>query len=140
MDTPDSGSTITVGAEEWEIVDPLLFVGLRFWEDDLTEIEFNVFTNSAQRGLNLVYNDDIWQMALIAVHCDQRSQLVDDSECSFTDEEVIIVNPQAQVRELTTECEELEVSGQGTVSIEGTIVYETIVGRLFSRDERITRA
>lgn len=124
VDTPDTGGTITVGREEWEIVDPVLFVGPRVGGDDSTEVEFNVFTNNAEKGLNLVYNNDSGQMSLAAVHYDQRSQPVDGSGCSLTDEEVMIVNPQMEFHELTIECEELEVPGLGTVSIEGSVVYE----------------
>lgn len=124
VDTPDTGGTITVGDEEWEIVDPVLFVGRRFRGDELTEVEFNIFTNNVQKGLNLVYNHDSGQMALIAVHFDQRSQPVDGSGCTLMDEEVMVVNPQTQFRQLTIECEELEVPELGTVTIEGSVVYE----------------
>lgn len=126
VDTPDTGGTITIGGEEWEIVNPLLFVGPRFRGDELTEIEFNLFTNSAEKGLNLVYNDDSGRMALTAIHYDQRSQPVEGSGCNLMDEEVMIVNPQMEFHELTIDCEDLEVPGLGTVSIEGSVVYEKI--------------
>lgn len=126
VDTPDTGGTITVGDEKWEVVDPLLFVGPRFRGDELTEIEFNVFTSNAQKGLNLIYNDDSGQMALTAVHFDERPQPVDGSGCTLMDETVMVLNPQAEFHELTIECEDVEVPDLGTVSIEGTVVYEKI--------------
>lgn len=124
LDLPDTGGTVTVGDEEWEIVDPLLFIGPRFLGDDMTANEFLVWTRDARKGLGFTYNDETGTMSLVSVYFEEGPQDVDSTDCSLMDDEVMTVNPQTQFRELTINCESVDVPGLGTVGIAGALVYE----------------
>lgn len=123
LDLPETGGTVAVGDREWEIVDPLLFVGPGFFGDDMTEIEFLLWTRDAREGLGFRYNDETGVMSLATVHFDERMRDVGQAECTLTDDEVTVVNPESQYRELTIDCVNVEVPDLGIVDITGSVVY-----------------
>lgn len=126
VDLPETGGTITVGDQIWEIVDPFLFIGPRFLGDDMTATEFLVWTRDAREGMRFIYNDETGLISFVAVDLDETSHEIDSSDCSLTDEEVMILNPQTQFRELTIDCAAVDVPDLGTVDITGSITYQKV--------------
>lgn len=126
LDLPETGGVIAVGDEEWDIVDPLLFIGPRFRGDDMTAIDFLLWTGGAQHGLGFTYNDETGVMSLATVYFDERHLDVGSADCMLTDEEVMILNPQTQYRELMIECENVDVPDLGSVEIAGSVVYQKV--------------
>lgn len=126
LDLPETGGTVTVGDQVWEIVDPLLFIGPRFLGDDMTATEFLVWTRDARQGLRFTYNDETGLISFVAVDFEETSHEIDSSDCSLIDEEVMILNPQTQFRELTIDCANVGVPDLGTVEITGSITYQKV--------------
>jgi len=126
LDLPDTGGTVAVGDREWDIVDPLLFVGPGFFGDDMTAIEFLLWTRDALEGLGFRYDNETGVVSLATVHFDERTRDVGRADCTLTDDEVMVVNPQSQYRELTIGCENVDVPDMGTVDITGSVVYEKV--------------
>lgn len=124
LDLPETGGAVTVGDQVWEIVDPLLFIGPRFRGDPMTAVEFLLWTREARQGLGLRYNDETGLISLATVYYDDRSRAVGPADCIMTDEDVMILNPQTQFRELTIECANVDAGDLGTVEITGTVLYQ----------------
>lgn len=124
LDLPETGGVITVGDEEWEIVDPLLFIGPRFRGDHMTAVEFLLWTGEARQGLGLRYNDETGVISPATIYFDDRSRDVGPADCTMIDVEVMILNPQTQFRELTIDCVNIDVADLGTDRITGTVVYQ----------------
>ena len=127
LDLPETGGVITVGDEEWEIVDPLLFIGPRFQGQGggAADLGLSLRPTDLDRGLFLAYDMDADRLIPATIFYDETVTEMTGS-CTLTDVEVMILNPQTQFRELTIDCENVDVPDLGTVEITGTVVYEKI--------------
>ena len=126
IDLPETGGSVTVGDQVWEIVDPLLFIGPRFRGDPMTAVEFLLWTRDARQGLRFIYNDETGLISFVAVDFDETSHEINSSACSLTDEEVMTLNPQTQFRELNIDCGAVDIGDLGTVEITGSITYQKV--------------
>lgn len=126
VDTPGTGGTITVGDEEWEIVDPVLLVGPQFHGSNggAGEITLALNPEDPSKGLSLHYDIEADHLSPGKVSYEGTATDLTPDACDIVSETVMVVNPQVEFHELTITCEDFEVPEMGTVSIEGTVVYE----------------
>ncbi len=127
LDLPETGGVIMVGDEQWEIVDPLLFVGPSFQGQGggAADLGLSLNPKDPNRGLFLAYDIDTERLTPATIFYDETVAEMTGT-CMLTDEEVMILNPQTQFRELTIDCENVEVGDLGTVEITGSVVYQKV--------------
>ena len=131
-DLPETGGTVTVGDEIWEIVDPVLIigpagpaiaresgeVGMLLQADVHTgSIFFALLDDQSLQARSVHYEDETGQT---------RTVELSPNACSVATEDVAVINPQAEIVELTFDCAPVEVGGLGSVPIEGTVLFERI--------------
>lgn len=126
VDTPDTGGTITVGNEEWEVVDPVLLVGPQFHGSNggAGEITLALNPEEPSKGLSLYYDIEADHLSPGKVSYEGTATDLARDACDIVSETVMVVNPQVEFHELTISCEDVEVPELGTISIEGRVVYE----------------
>lgn len=124
-DLPETGGTVTVGTETWEIVDPMLIVGLQVFGDSDQPGMSLAPPDLAQRDLFFSFTDD-HRLQLQSVIYGEEVVEVSPSECTVSTEDLAVVNPQASIVELDFLCEGIEIPGLGTVPIEGNVVFDRI--------------
>ncbi len=126
VEIPETGGTITVGGEEWEVVpDVILFVG-GSWigEDDQPGLALN----TDELGAVFVrYDADSDTFAVWGVTNDGSDMAeISPEACHVDIEELMVVNPESRIRQLTIACDAVQVPGMGSVSIDGDVVFQEI--------------
>lgn len=123
LEIPETGGVLTVGDEQWEVSEPLLLLG------DIPgagsgEVGLWLTESDHLRGVFLAYQPEIDTLRLAKVRDDEGMvRDVESSECSIDDRQVLVINPDARLMELTLSCD-VEIPDLG--SVEGTILYERI--------------
>lgn len=128
LDIPDIGGTISVGDEEWEVVDSRLLVGPAFQGSGGGSGEIGLPLNPEEPGKGIFLPYDIEADLLLPGNLSYAGAVTDltPDACDIVSETLMVVNPQAEYHELTISCEDVDVPDLGTVSIEGTVVYEKL--------------
>jgi len=130
LDLPETGGTIMVGDETWEIGEygrQVLLIGqvqrgvvgsqgLRLSPDDPD--------GPLMRQLSFAYDLNSERLMLESVFYDGVVTEVDADECSVETEELAVVNPQRSIHQLEFSCGSIEVGDLGPVSLLGTVVFE----------------
>lgn len=131
VDIPDTGGTISVGDEEWEIVDPVLVVAPSSLDDDMTAVAFLLESEEPPRTLHLSYDATADRISIVGFSVPREDfRELPAGECDVNDETLMAVNPEAEIRELTISCEEVDVPDMGTIDIEGSVVYQILFGAM----------
>lgn len=131
IDMPDTGGTITVGDEEWEIVDPVLVVAPSSLDDDMTAVAFPLQSEEPPRTLHLSYDATADRISIVGFSVPREDfRELPAGECDVNDETLMAVNPEAEIRELTISCEQVDVPDMGTIDIEGSVVYQILFGAM----------
>lgn len=123
VDIPDSGGILTVGDEEWEIVDPVQIVGRGSAAEDSPMIQL---TSPHQNSLWISFDDQTGSLHPVAVSTEDGLNEVSPDACSITSEKLVPISPQSELHEMTVVCEAVDVPGMGSVAIEGTVIYEKV--------------
>lgn len=128
LDIPDIGGTLIVGDEEWEVVDSRLLVGPQFQGSNggSGEIGLSLNPEEPSKGLFLSYDLETDQLSPGNVFYEETVTDLSPDACDIVSETLMVVNPQAEYHELSITCESVDVPDLGTVSIEGTVVYEKL--------------
>lgn len=131
VDIPDTGGTITVGDEEWEIVDPVLVVAPSSLDDDMTAVRFPLESEEPPRTVHLSYDATADRISIVGFSVPREDlRELPTEECDINDETLMAVNPEAEIREVTISCEEVDVPDMGTIDIEGSVVYQILFGAM----------
>lgn len=131
VDMPDTGGTITVGNEEWEIVDPVLVVAPSSLDDDMTAVAFPLQSEDPPRTIHLSYDATADRIILTGFSVAQEGfQELAAGACTITDETLTVVNPEAEIRQLTIECVGVDIPDVGPVDLEGSVIYQILFGAL----------
>lgn len=128
VDLPDIGGTLMVGEETWEIVDPVLIVAPGFRGDPMTGLGFALNPEEPGKGLRLSYDSETGVLSPSTLIYDEIAHELNSATCTITDETLLVVNPEAEINELTIDCENVDTPGVGTIEIEGTVVYQKLYG------------
>lgn len=127
LETPETGGTITVGEEQWEIVEPRLFVADRPVVVGETDIGLWLTGDDHFRGIFLEYDPEGDTLRLARLRDDEGLlHEVVSAACTIDDQETMVINPDARLMELTLFCEDVEIAGMEPQLIEGTVLYEKI--------------
>lgn len=127
LDVPETGGTLTVGDEDWEIIEPTLVVGPTFQGQGggAGEVGLPLNVEDPDKGMFLAYDMGSERLTPATILYDGTVNEI-SGDCTITDEELMVVNPQTRFRELTLDCEDVEIPGVGTVEITGNVVYQEI--------------
>ncbi|MFP3882515.1 MAG: hypothetical protein ACLFWH_09365 [Actinomycetota bacterium] len=128
LDIPDIGGTISVGDEEWEVVDSRLLVGPTFQGSNGGSGEIGLPLNPEEPGKGIFLSYDLETDRLSPGNVSYDGTITDlaPDACDLVSETLMVVNPQAEYHELTITCENVDVPDLGVVSIEGSVVYEKL--------------
>ncbi|MFP4073101.1 MAG: hypothetical protein ACLFRT_08030 [Actinomycetota bacterium] len=128
LDIPDIGGTISVGDEEWEVVDSRLLVGPTFQGSNGGSGEIGLPLNPEEPGKGIFLSYDLETDRLSPGNVSYDGTITDlaPDACDLVSETLMVVNPQAEYHELTITCENVDVPNLGVVSIEGSVVYEKL--------------
>jgi hypothetical protein len=127
LDLPEIGGTMTVGEEVWEINEALLLIGPSFGGSGAGEIGLSLGPEGSDEALFLSYDMDSGSLSPATLLYDGDLHDISGARCDLSTEELMVVNPQVRVLELTIRCEEVGLEGAGSVTIEGTVTYEQIL-------------
>lgn len=125
LELPDLGGVLTVGGEEWEILDPVLVVGASV-PDGAGELGLSLNPEEPENGMFLSYDLETGRLFPGTLLYDGTTSDLEGVSCSIRDETIIAVNPAAEINELTLDCADVEIEGLGQVDISGTIVYQKL--------------
>lgn len=130
LDLPDTGGTVTVGDVTFEPEDPFLFIGPTFeGGGGMKETGLNLFNPLAGpddedlAGVYFSYDRATDTLTLSRVSLRGGLAEISGGECETEDEQLAVVNPQTSIWELTFSCDSVDVSSQGALPVEGTVVY-----------------
>jgi hypothetical protein len=126
LELPDLGGVLTVGEENWEIVDPVLVVGPSFRGSGTGELGLSLNPDEPEKGVFLSYDLESGRLFPATLLYDGNITDLEGVSCSIQDETIMVVNPQAEVNELTLDCDDVEIDGLGSIDIGGTIVYQKL--------------
>jgi hypothetical protein len=126
LDLPEFGGVLTVGEEEWDIVDPVLIVGPGFRGGGAGELGLALNPDEPEKGMFLSYDLDSGRLSPGTLLYDGTVNELKGVACFISDETIMVVNPQAEVNELTLDCDDVEIDGLGPIDIGGTIVYQKL--------------
>jgi len=132
LDLPKTGGAVTVGDVTFEPEDPLLFIGPSFEGSGQQEIGLNLFTPDIGPGAEdtaavyFVYDGTTDTLTLTQVGLRRGLGEVAPGECESQNEELAVINPQASIWEVTFSCQSVDVSSQGSVPVEGTVIYQKV--------------
>lgn len=132
LDIPEQGGTLRIGdetsGEEWEIVpDVVLITG----EDRFFGADGNpglvLSTDNPSTWMRLTYDTD--SDVLIPDIFTYSGNEIDlsSAECTTQDVELLVMSPEGQARELTVDCQSVEMQGRGTVGLHVEAVYHKIL-------------
>lgn len=127
LEIPETGGVLTVGNEQWEAVQPMLMLG------GLGSISVGDSGNGLwlgdfehTKGVFLEHDEDSGTLSLSSMIHDGEIHEIASASCTIDGQELMVLNPEARLIELTIFCEAVEVPGLGTVLIEGTVIYDEI--------------
>jgi hypothetical protein len=126
LDLPETGGTITVGEEVWEVAEAYLIIGPSFPGSDAGDIGLSLSPGETDDVLFLAYDIDIGDLSPGFLQIDGTRHDISGARCDLSTQELVVVNPQAQILELSVGCEAVELPGLGSITIEGTVIYQQI--------------
>jgi len=138
LDLPETGGTIMVGDETWEIASgpdssPLLFIGPGGPGGAVFQQgEIGLFLQVADgpdlghRSLFFGYDGESDRLTLQSINLRGATVEISPSACDVETELLVQINPQASIEELTFSCDPIGVAGMGSVPISGTVVFEKV--------------
>jgi len=123
---PDIGGKLTVGDEEWQITPNALIVGgFVSGGTDGTVPGFRLESDNGN-SIWIGHDQDSDTLFVATIFSGEELVEVPHDFCTVTSEELMVINPGAQIHEMGIDCQAVEVPGLGTVPIDGTVVYEKI--------------
>jgi hypothetical protein len=126
LDLPDTGGVLTVGEENWEIIDPVLLVGAVFQGGGAGEIGLSLNPEDPDRGFAFSYDIDSGALTPARIFYEEAVTEISPGACQVSVEELMMVNPSAQYLELSLRCDAVSIEGLGSVPVDGTIVFQRI--------------
>lgn len=124
LDLPETGGVLTVGTEEWDIVDPVLIVGAT--RPGADELGLSLNPEEPEKGLFLSYDLESGRLFPGSLLYDGTTIDLEGVSCSISDQTIMVINPEAEINELTLDCDDVEIEGLGPVEVSGTIVYQKL--------------
>ena len=126
-DLPESGGTVEVGDETWQIPEAFLFTfqGPAVAGPD-DEYNMGLVDEEAGGAIYFRYDIQTHQLTVANVARGEESADVPADACELRERELGRNNPRTTVVELTIRCAGVDVPGLGTVSINGTVIVDRI--------------
>jgi len=138
LDLPETGGTIMVGDETWEIASdqdssPVLFIGpggeggAVFQEGQIgLFLEVVNGPDLRHRSVFFGYDGESDRLTLQGINLGGANAEVSPGACDVETELLVQINPQASIEQLTFSCDPIGVAGMGSVPISGTVTFEKI--------------
>jgi hypothetical protein len=131
LDLPDTGGTVTVGDLTFDPVDPILFIGAAFQGSGVQETGLRLANDETDPQSSayvfFAYDAASDSLRLSEVYYRVGVAAVEPGECTSQTEELVVINPQASVWEITFSCESVDVSSHGSLPVEGQVVFEKVL-------------
>ena len=124
---PETGGTVEVGDETWQIAEAFLFTfNVPSFNDGEPEYNMGLVDEDAGGALYFLYDIQTHQLTVATVERGEVSAAVPSDACELREREVGRANPRTAVIELTIRCAGVDVPGLGTVPINGTLIVDRI--------------
>ena len=118
-DLPESGGTVEVGDETWQIAEAyLFFIG--------AEYDMGLVDEEAGGAIYVVYDQREHRMSVASITRGDESLEVPADACELREQEIGRHNPRTTVIELSIRCAAVDVPGLGTVPINGTLFVNRV--------------
>ena len=130
LDLPELGGTVTVGDLTFDPVDPVLLIGAQMEGSGVNELGLRLGNGEsdpqASTHVFFAYDTPSDSLTLSEVYYRVGLAEVEPGECSTETEELMVINPQASIWEITFSCDSVGVSSHGALSVEGEVVFEKV--------------
>lgn len=121
-DLPELGGTFTIGDETWAAEPSHLLPGEMVFDDASPRLRIG----NAAGDAALSFASD--PLVLRAVTLGGEEHAVESASCSIARQDLVAVNPEVSIVEITVRCEEVEVDEVGPRPVEADVVVEESVG------------
>lgn len=121
-DLPEPGGTFTIGDETWAAEPSYLLPGEMVFD----EVTPRLRIGNAAGNAALSFASE--PLVLRAVTLEGEEHAVESASCSITREDLVAVNPEVSIVELSVQCEKVEVEGIGPLSVDAQVIVEESVG------------
>lgn len=128
LDLPETGGTVTVGDVTYDPVEPFLFIGPTHEGSGVEETGLRLVDDQVSPEVYVFFSYDLPSDSLAISEVYYRSGIAEigPDECRSRTEELMAINPQASVWEVTFSCESVDVSSHGALAVEGEVIFQKV--------------